>query len=119
MDGQNFEQQTTEQPVYQQPYVAPAGAPDPNKASGMSIAALVLGIVGIVAGCCSGIVGVICGVIGIILGILGNKQNKTKLGTAGLIVAIVAVGLSIISWIIGIIFLSSADSMLQELQSLY
>ncbi|MGN1147525.1 MAG: DUF4190 domain-containing protein [Lachnospiraceae bacterium] len=131
MDGQNFNngfdqqpvtpeqpvyQQTTEQPVYQQPYVAPVQQPE-NKPNGMSIAALVLGIVGIVLGCCSGIVGVICGIVGLILGILGNKKNKTKLGTAGIIVAAVAIGLSIISWIIGIVMLGSTASILEELSS--
>lgn len=73
----------------------------------MSIAALVLGILGIVLGCCWGIVGVLCGVIGLILGILGNKQSKTKLGTAGIIVSAVAIGLSLISWIVGAVILTS------------
>ena len=110
MDGQNFEQQ---------PYVAPAQAPDSNKTSGMSIASLVLGIVGIVAGCCSPIVGIICGVIGVILGVLGNKQNKTKLGTAGLVVSIVAIAVSVVVWIISFVILSSAESAFTELLNSY
>lgn len=116
MDGQNFNNQ---QPVYQQPaYQQPAGgAPVPtgDKPNGMSIASLVLGIVGIVVGCCSGLFGLILGIIGVVLGVLGNKNNKTKFGTAALIVSIVACGWSIISWIIGIIFLNSANNAMTDL----
>ncbi len=116
MDGQNFNNQ---QPVYQQPA---GGAPVPagDKPNGMSIASLVLGIVGIVVGCCSGLFGLILGIIGVVLGVLGNKNNKTKFGTAALIVSIVACGWSIISWIIGIIFLNSANNAMTDLMnSLY
>lgn len=97
MDGQNLNNSLEQQST----------APVENKANGMSIAALVLGILGIVLGCCWGIVGVLCGVIGLILGILGNKQSKTKLGTAGIIVSAVAIGLSLISWIVGAVILTS------------
>lgn len=104
MDGQNlnnsFEQQST--------------APVENKANGMSIAALVLGILGIVLGCCWGVLGVIFGAIGLVLGILGNKQSKTKLGTAGIVVSAVAIGLGLIIWIIGAVF---AASLMEELSN--
>lgn len=113
MDGQNFNNQ---QPVYQQPMGA---APEGGKPHGMSIAALVLGICGIVVGCCSGLFGLILGIIGVVLGVLGNKNSKTKFGTAALIVSIVACGWSIISWIIGIIFLNSTSNALNQLLNSY
>lgn len=113
MDGQNFNNQ---QPVYQQPV---GMQPEGGKPSGMSIAALVLGIVGIVVGCCSGLFGLILGIIGVVLGVMGNKNNKTKFGTAALIVSIVACGWSVISWIIGIIFLQSANNSLNQLLNSY
>lgn len=118
MDGQNFNNQ---QPVFQQPVGGQpmGGQPAGDKPSGMSIAALVLGICGIVVGCCSGLFGLILSIIGLILGILGNKNNKTKLGTAAIIVSIVACCWSIISWIIGIIFLNSANSLVSQLNDLY
>lgn len=113
MDGQNFNNQ---QPVYQQPMgVQPEG----NKPHGMSIAALVLGICGIVVGCCSGLFGLILGIIGVVLGVLGNKNSKTKFGTAALIVSIVACGWSVISWIIGIIFINSTGNALNQLLNSY
>ena len=113
MDGQNFNNQ---QPVYQQPM---GMQPQGDKPHGMSIAALVLGICGIVVGCCSGLFGLILGIIGVVLGVLGNKNNKTKFGTAALIVSIVACGWSIISWIIGIIFLNSTTNALNQLLNSY
>lgn len=114
MDGQNFNNQ---QPVFQQPVgVQPGGEDKPN---GMSIAALVLGICSIVVGCCSGLVGLILGIIGVVLGILGNKSNKTKLGTAGLIVAIVGSVWSIASWGFAIWALNKADSWVNDLLKSY
>lgn len=105
MDGQNFNNQ---QPVYQQSTnVQPTG----GKANGLSIASLVLGIVGIVVGCCSGLFGLILSVVGVVLGVLGYTKNKTKLGLAGLIVCIVACVWSVISWIIGVALLTSLESL--------
>ena len=110
MDGQNFNNGYED--MYQQ------NTPAPNKASGLSIAALVVAIVGIVLGCCSGLLGVVCGIVALVLGVVGNKQSKTGLGTAAIVVAIVCIVLSIISWIIGIVFLANADTMIQELENM-
>ena len=121
MDGQNFEQQTNEQPVYQQMeqpayqqgYVAPAEPP--KKTNGQSIAAFVLGIVGTVLACCSPIVGIICGVVGLSLGIVGNKKLKSGLGTAGIALSIIALVVGVGMWIANIIALSQMESGMNEL----
>lgn len=98
MDGQNFNNQP---PVYQQP--------TEGKPNGLSIASLVLGILGIVIGCCSGLIGLIISGVGVVLGVMGYTKSKTKLGLAGLIVSIVGCVLSVVSWIIGFAMLNALD----------
>lgn len=96
-NGQNGGNSTGSQPgnYYQdytstQQYQAPSQNVGPNKANGMQIASLVLGIIGIVASCCYGI-GFVFGVIGLILALVGNKQNKgSGIGIGGLVCSIIA-----------------------------
>ena len=90
-------------------------APQPNKANGMSIASLIVAIVGILLGCCWGIVGVICGIVALVLGIMGNKKNKSGVGTAGIVVSIICIVLSIISAILGVIIMASLETVMQEM----
>lgn len=113
MDGQNFNNQ---QPVYQQPM---GMEPQGDKPHGMSIAALVLGICGIVGGCCVPILGLVLGIIGVVLGVLGNKNSKTKLGTAGFVVSIVACGVSIAIWIISAVILSTTGNAFNQILNSY
>lgn len=108
MDGQNFNNeqntQNTENTVntestqysnYQDNtanvvYQETASTPDSgNKASGMQIASLVLGILSICFCCCYGFPGLIMGIIGLVCGIKGNKERKNGVGTAGVICSVI------------------------------
>lgn len=71
-----------------------------NKANGMQIASLVLGILAILLGCCTGWVGVLFGIIGLILAIVGNKQGKHGIGTAGFVCSIIGIVLGLIIFIL-------------------
>ncbi len=117
MDGQNFNNDTnqqpiqqTEQPVYQQqPAYQYAQAPvDPNKASGLSIAGLVVGIVSICLFCLSW-VGSFIGLVGLVLAVIGQIKKKTKLGMAAIIVS--ALGL-VAGIVMLIVILNAAKNIL-------
>lgn len=72
----------------------------PNKANGMQIASLVLGIIGIPGCCCYGIVGLLLGIIGLVLALVGNKQNKgSGVGIGGLVCSIIAIFFSVLATI--------------------
>lgn len=69
---------------------------------GISIAALVLGIVACVLswwGIVWGIIAIVCGVVGLILAIMARKNEKTSLNTAALIICIIGVVLAVIGTI--------------------
>jgi len=108
MDEQNFQNGQESQSGnngYQdytanvQQYQAPPQNDVPNKANGMQIASLVLGILGIPGCCCYGIVGLIMGIVGLILALVGNKRSKSGVGIAGLICSIIAILLGILGTI--------------------
>lgn len=61
--NQNFNQQP-----YQQ--YDPMGGQQPQGSKGMSVAAMVLGIVAIVGACCCTYVGIICGAVGFAIGLI-------------------------------------------------
>ena len=87
-NGSNYQDYTNVQ--YQAPYDYDSGRSD--KANGMQIASLVLGILGIPACCCYGIPGVLFGIIGLILAIIGNQKSSNKgIGIAGLVCSIIAI----------------------------
>ncbi len=87
-NGNNYQDYTNVQ--YQAPYDYNSGRSD--KANGMQIASLVLGILGIPACCCYGIPGVLFGIIGLILAIIGNQKSSNKgIGIAGLVCSIIAI----------------------------
>ncbi|MCM1056390.1 MAG: DUF4190 domain-containing protein [Firmicutes bacterium] len=70
----------------------------PNKANGLQIASLVLGILGIPGCCCYGVVGLLCGIVGLVLAMMGNKQNRgSGIGIAGLVCSIVSIFLGILA----------------------
>lgn len=141
MDGQNFDQNTNEQPVYQQPeqpayqqpvyqqpeqpvyqqpvYQQPYAAPaeQPKKSNGMSIASMVLGIVGTVLACCSPLIGIICGAVGLPLGIMGNKKIKNGMATAGIVLSVLALVVAIGMWIVNMIAINSMKSGMNDLMN--
>ena len=87
-NGSNYQDYTNVQ--YQAPYDYDSGRSD--KANGMQIASLVLGILGIPACCCYGIPGVLFGIIGLVLAIIGNQKSRNKgIGIAGLVCSIIAI----------------------------
>jgi hypothetical protein len=100
MDGQNFDNGNYQDNTANIPYQAPVENAGPQKANGMQIASLVLGIIGIPACCCYGIVGILFGLIGLILAIVGNKKNKgAGVGVAGLVCSIIAIVFGVIALI--------------------
>lgn len=68
----------------------------------MGIAGLVLGIISVVIGVAIpsiGWLGLIAGIVGIILSALAIKQQPAGIHTAGLVLSIIGVGLSLVLWI--------------------
>lgn len=70
-------------------------------------AAVVLGIVGIILGLFIPILGIGCGVAGIVVCSMKKEECNTR---SGLILSIVAVVLSVVSWIAGAIMLAAIMS---------
>lgn len=123
MDGQNLgneqNNQTSQHSNYQDntaniPYQAPVDAPESNSANTLQIVGLICGIAGIVLGCCTGYIGIVLGIIGLVCSIMGNKQGKSGVGTGGLVCSIIAVVLSIIMIIIGLVFGAALIAGLQD-----
>ena len=69
-----------------------------QKTPGSSIASLVLGLISLLCAWFGygALISVITGIIGIILGIKGNKIQQTGMGTAGIVLSIIGLVLSII-----------------------
>jgi hypothetical protein len=67
---------------------------------GKATAALVLGVISLVFGLLLPIISVPCAIAGIILGALGLSSDKKGAATAGIILSIVGIFISIINWII-------------------
>lgn len=101
----NFEKQPFPGAPGQNPYYQGHENIDEPRTNGMSIASLVLGIIGVVMDCCYGF-GLILGIIGLVLGILSNGQIKKSDGKEkGSGMAIAGIILSAIAILIGIIFI--------------
>lgn len=69
---------------------------------GLSIASMVLGIVGLVC-CCFWYIAIPCSILAIIFGILGKKKGGKGMAIAGLVLGIIAIALFIILILIPII----------------
>lgn len=69
-----------------------------QKTPGSSIASLVLGLISLLCAWFGygALISIITGIIGIILGIKGNKIQQTGVGTAGIVLSIIGLVLSII-----------------------
>jgi len=66
---------------------------------GLSIAALILGIVSIIFCFINPIVALICGIVGLILGVMARKRQPNGMATAGFILSIIGLVISIIMFI--------------------
>lgn len=109
MDGQNF---NNEYNTYQE------SAPQPNKASGLSIASLVIAIIGAVMGCCIPIIGMVGGIVALVLGIIGNNQSKTGLGIVAIVISVISIVLGVVGWILNIILLANFETIMQEVENM-
>lgn len=75
-----------------------------QKTNGKAIASLVLGIVSLVCVLFTstvfmGVIGIACGVVGLVLGITANKEAKSGMGTAGIVLNAIGLGLCAVSLI--------------------
>lgn len=88
-----------QQPAYQQPvYQQPAAPVVPGK--GMSITAMILGIVSLVF-CCVWYISIPCAIVGLILGCIGNSKAKevgmkSGMAVAGIVCSAIAIGLTLL-----------------------
>ena len=80
------------QPTPPQP---PSGQDNGSNKKGFAVASLVLGIVGTVF-CCAWYISIACAVVGLILGIMSNKASKNGMATAGIVLSVIALVLSIV-----------------------
>ena len=88
----------------------------------MAVASLVLGIIALILSFIPGINiwAIIIGLVGLILGALGMKNPAKKgMATAGLVMSIIAVALSVIVWIACIACVSAASADLAALDLYY
>lgn len=91
MDGQNFQNNTYEQP----------SSPQPQKTDALAIVSLVLGIAAILLGCCvTTYLGIALGIGGIVCAVMSKKKQKSGLATAGMVCSIIGIVFALI-WIIG------------------
>ncbi len=74
--------------------------PPQEEKKGMSIASMVLGIVGLIAWCIP-IIGGPVGIVGLILGIVGMKKGGKGMAIAGIIMSVITIILAVINAIAG------------------
>lgn len=108
--NQNFNQQP-----YQQ--YDPMGGQQPQGGKGMSVAAMVLGIVAIVGACCCTYVGIICGVIAVILGIISKKKQHegAQMALAGIICGAIGFVIGLVTLIINLVNIANGNNPLQDI----
>lgn len=103
----------------QQPYQQydPMGGQQPQGSQGMSVAAMVLGIVAIVGACCCTYVGIICGIIAVVLGIISKKQQRegAQMALAGIICGAVGFVIGLITLIINLVNIANGNNPLQNI----
>lgn len=94
-----YQQPTYQQPAYQQPvYQQPVAPVVPGK--GMSITAMILGIISLVF-CCAWWISIPCAIVGLILGCIGNSKAKevgmkSGMAVAGIACSAIAIGLALL-----------------------
>lgn len=103
----------------QQPYQQydPMGGQQPQGGKGMSVAAMVLGIVAVVGACCCTYVGIICGIIAVVLGIISKKQQRegASMALAGIICGAVGFVIGVVTTIINIVNMANGNNPLQDI----
>lgn len=77
-----------------------------TNSNGMSIASLILGIIGLVAWILP-LLGYPINIIGLILGIISNKKEKNKFSKTGIILSAIGLGITAINSIAGVIIVLS------------
>jgi len=77
-----------------------------QESKGMSIAAMVLGIVAVVF-CCVAYISIPCAILALIFGFVGKKKGGKGMAIAGIVLGIVAIGLYILA-VAGLVTLFSA-----------
>lgn len=87
---------------------------DNQESKGMSIAALVLGIVSLVM-LCIWYISIPCSILAIIFGILGRKKGGKGMGTAGLVLGIITVVFLVIIYILFVAGIATMFSLLKDI----
>ena len=110
-----YNQQNFNQQPYQQ--YDPMGGQQPQGSKGMSVAAMVLGIVAIVGACCCTYVGIICGIIAVVLGIISKKQHREgeQMALAGIICGAVGFVIGLVTVIINLVNIANGNNPLQNI----
>lgn len=88
----------------------------PVEKKGMSIAALVLGIVSVALFCFS-YVSIPCAILAIIFGILGKKKGGAGMAKAGLILGIIALAIIVLTWILATAGIAAIGSFVNDLNT--
>lgn len=95
---QNY-QQAPQQVAYPQPAYGP---PPPSPGKGMNIASMVLGIVSLVFSFCLYYLSIPMSIVGLVLGLIGTSKAKNAgqpkgMGTAGVVMNIITLGIGILA----------------------
>jgi len=77
-----------------------------NEKKGLSIAAMVLGIIAIVL-CCAWYISIPCAILAIIFGIIGRKRAGKGMATAGVVLGIIAIALMILVVVWASVFIAA------------
>ncbi len=85
-----------------------------EESKGMSIAALILGIVSLVM-LCIWYISIPCSILAIIFGILGRKKGGKGMGTAGLVLGIISVVLMIIFYLLVLAGVATIFSLIKDI----
>lgn len=83
----------------------------PAEKKGLSIASMVLGIIGLVC-CCIWYISIPCSILAIIFGIIGKKKGGKGMAIAGLVLGIIAIALYAILTLTGVALLTGAAAAL-------
>ncbi len=89
-------------------YAGPFYPAQPDN-SGKASASLVLGIIGLVCALCP-YVGLPLGIIGLVMGILGRKSRASGTATAGIVLSIITIVLSLAVWSFGVYLIATGRS---------
>lgn len=79
-----------------------------QESKGLSIAAMVLGIVSVVF-CCVAYISIPCAILAIIFGFVGKKKGGKGMAITGIVLGIVAIGLYVLA-VAGLVTLFSATT---------